>query len=148
MSTVIECELFTERVARLITILNEAAILADTILKQMDETCVYGPHPSGKRDDHHMPCVDHASFSIVWANKTCYLGNTLPFRLFDRLACRPNQFFSYSQLFQDVWDGERSNGAVRTVVKVLKKKLIEAGMSELAAAINGTNSGYYGFTLS
>ena len=139
---------FAEKVAQLVTVLNEAVVLANEVFSEIGEEIAMTPHQQGKFGDHRLPCVDRTAFSITWSTRTCYLGNTLPFKLFERLARRPNQFFSYSQLFQDVWDGEeRSNEAVRSVVKVLKKKLADAGMDGLAAAINGTNPGYYGLTL-
>jgi hypothetical protein len=37
------------------------------------------------------PVADHATFSVRWHDNTCYLGNSLPFRLMERLAYRPNQ---------------------------------------------------------
>ena len=139
---------FVEKVAQLVTVLNEAVVLANEIFSEIDEEIAVTPHQHDRFGDHRLPCVDRTAFSIIWSNRTCYLGNTLPFRFFERLARRPNQFFSYGQLFQDVWDGEeRSNEAVRSVVKVLKKKLAEAGMDALAAAINGKNPGYYGLAL-
>jgi hypothetical protein len=33
--------------------------------------------------------IDGATFSVHWANRTCHLGNTVSFRLLERLARRP-----------------------------------------------------------
>ena len=88
--------------------------------------------------------VDLATFSVHWNGKTCVLGNTLPFRLLERLGRRPNQFIHCDQLLDDVWQGLRSREAIRSVVKVLKQKLVQAGMDDLAASINGNQPHHYG----
>jgi DNA-binding response OmpR family regulator len=93
------------------------------------------------------PLIDRTLLSVEWRGKTCFLGNTLPFRLLERLARRPNQYFSYEQLLDDVWEGPRSFSAVRSVVKVLRKKLTAAGMNDLANAIDGTVCHHYGLML-
>ena len=94
------------------------------------------------------PIVDLATFSVHWDGKTCVLGNTLPFRLLERLGRRPNQFIHCDQLLDDVWQGPRSREAIRSVVKVLKQKLVQAGMDDLAASISGNEPHHYGFILS
>ena len=93
------------------------------------------------------PKADSASYSVCWRGKTCFLGNNLPFRLFERLVRWPNRFFSHDELLNEVWQGCRSPDAVRSVVKVLRRKLREAGMEELASAINGTVRNHLALTL-
>jgi hypothetical protein len=90
------------------------------------------------------PIVDAATFSVHWDGKVCVLGNTLPFRLLERLGRRPNQFIHCDQLLDDVWQGLRSREAIRSVVKVLKQKLVQAGMDDLAASIKGNQPRHYG----
>jgi DNA-binding response OmpR family regulator len=93
----------------------------------------------------HRPIIDPATFSVHWDGKTCVLGNTLPFRLLERLGRRPNQFVHCNQLLDDVWQGCcRSREAIRSVVKVLKQKLVQAGMHGLAASIDGSQPHHYG----
>jgi hypothetical protein len=41
-------------------------------------------------DDGGQPVADKTLLSIRWQGKTCFFGNTLPFRFFERLARRPN----------------------------------------------------------
>ena len=91
--------------------------------------------------------IDPATFSVHWDGKICVLGNTLPFRLLERLGRRPNQFIHCDQLLDDVWQGLRSREAIRSVVKVLKQKLVQAGMDDLAASINGNQPHHYGLIL-
>ncbi len=101
------------------------------------------PSPNG-RTSARRPIVDVATFSVHWDGKTCVLGNTLPFRLLERLGRRPNQFIHCDQLLDDVWQGLRSREAIRSVVKVLKQKLVQAGMDDLAASIKGSQPHHYG----
>ena len=99
------------------------------------------------RCGNHVPIADQSSLSVVWEGRRCYLGQTLPFRLFERLARRPNQYVTYEQLLQDVWEGPRSNEAIRSVVRYLRRKLKDAGMGDLADAIDGSNRECYGLIL-
>jgi len=93
--------------------------------------------------------IDGATFSVRWANRTCHLGNTVSFRLLERLARRPNQFISYEALLdsEELWDRHTSHEAVRSAVKILRRKLNAAGMEDLADAIDGSNPHHYAFTL-
>jgi DNA-binding response OmpR family regulator len=92
--------------------------------------------------------VDPSLLTVHFQGKTCFLGNTLPFRFLARLAQRPNRYFSYEELLATVWDGScRSDSSVRSVVKVLRRRLREAGMGELADAIDGTVPGRYAIKL-
>ena len=101
----------------------------------------------GGHNPNHHPVADHATFSVIWIGRRCFLGRTLAFKLFERLARRPNQYVTYDRLLQDVWNGLRSNEAIRSVVKELRRKLIDAGMSDLADAIDGSNRECYGLIL-
>lgn len=97
---------------------------------------------------HRTSIIDEDTFSVRWADRTCCLGNTVSFRLLARLARRPNQFVAYEVLFKDVWDdGYTSPEAVRSAVKVLRRKLAAAGMQDLADAIDGSTSRHYALKL-
>src|SRR5437899_13066336 len=80
--------------------------------------------------------------SVTFRCKTCFLGNTLAFKLLCRLARRPNTYVSYEELLADVWHGVRSNSAVRSVVKTLRSKLRREGLAILAQAIDGVVPGH------
>ena len=90
---------------------------------------------------------DTEMLTVTFQGKSCFLGNTLPFRLFVRLARRPNTYVAYEDLLADVWDGVRTDEAIRSVVKTLRSKLREAKMSVLADAIDGSVPGHYGLRL-
>lgn len=93
------------------------------------------------------PVVDEELLVIRYQNRTCFLGNTLPFRFFAHLARRPNTYVTYEELLEDVWDGVRSDSAIRTVVKRLRVLLRRAGLEELAEAIDGSEPGRYALRL-
>lgn len=103
--------------------------------------------PPGPVPDKLPPLIDCGLMSINWRGHSCFLGNTLPFKLFERLARRPNHYVHCDQLLVDVWRGRRSIGAVRSVIKVLRQKLCAAGMSDLAQAIDGSVAGHYALKL-
>jgi DNA-binding response OmpR family regulator len=91
--------------------------------------------------------IDAARFSVHFRGRNCFLGNTLPFRLLARLAQRPDTYVSHEDLLAEVWEGVRSEGAVRAVVKTLRQRLRRAGLGELADAIDGTVRGHYALRL-
>jgi DNA-binding response OmpR family regulator len=86
--------------------------------------------------------VDPDRLQIVFHGKACELGDT-PFRLLLRLAKRPNTYVTYEDLLADVWNGERSDDAVRSAIKRLRHTLRSHGLEELADAIDGSKPGRY-----
>lgn len=92
--------------------------------------------------------IDDMVLSIKFRGKICFLGNTLPFKFLSALAQRPNTYVPYEDLLAEVWHGAvRSDDAVRSVVKTLRSKLRNAGLAELADAIDGTVHGHYSLKL-
>jgi hypothetical protein len=94
-----------------------------------------------------VPIADPDILAVRWKGKTCFLGKTLAFKLFARLARRPNHFLSHDLLLDEVWECQVTKEAMRSVVKTLKQKLRQAGMADLAAAINGRRRECYGLIL-
>jgi len=99
------------------------------------------------RDLSRPVTADRATFCVHWANRTCHLGNTMAFKLLERLARRPNQLVPCDALLEELWDRYASRDAVRSAVKVLRNKLNAAGMGDLAKAIDGSTSHHYGLIL-
>lgn len=93
------------------------------------------------------PRADISTLSVVWGGRVCFLGNTLLFRFFERLARSPNQYISHVDLLDDVWEGQREGSTIRGVAKRLRDRLTSAGMHDLAAAIDGSVAGYFGLNL-
>jgi DNA-binding response OmpR family regulator len=103
--------------------------------------------PQQTRPDRAGLVVDPAQFSVCFGGKVCFLGNTLPFRLLARLARRPGAYVPYEDLLEDVWQGVRSDAAVRSVAKTLRQKLRQAGLGEVADALDGAVAGHYALRL-
>ena len=94
-----------------------------------------------------VPIADPDILAVRWKGKTCFLGKTIAFKLFARLARRPNHFLSHDLLLDEVWECRVTKEAMRSAVKTLKQKLRQAGMADLAAAINGRQRECYGLIL-
>lgn len=142
---------------RLTESLMTAAICAEEIrtaiqadLGGSDETRVSGSDDAKSLSRFGLkkrPNVDPATYSVLWAGKSCHLGYTFLFRLAERLFRRPNQYISGEQLLRDVWDGSvRSPDTIRSTVRHLRDRLLRAGMADLASAIRG-RGGRYGMIL-
>jgi len=87
--------------------------------------------------------IDDSRFTVRWNGDECHLGATKLFRLFRRIALSANNYISIECLLEEVWDGdERTEAAVRSAVRSLRRKLESAGMAELAEAIQG-QPGHY-----
>ena len=93
------------------------------------------------------PVVHLSTFCVSWAGHECFLGNTLMFWMFERLARSLNQYVPHVDLLDDVWHGERENSTIRGIAKRLRDELISANMADLAAAIKGDVPGHYGLIL-
>lgn len=101
-------------------------------------------HPTALtfRNPNH-PIADWPTFSVLWQGQSCFLGNTLLFRFFEKIARRPNCYCSHQDLLDDVWGGPRADASIRNVVKRLRDRLVASGMSRLAEAIDGSVAGHY-----
>ena len=89
------------------------------------------------------PIIDSAAMTVTWRGRSCRLGNTVLFRLMERLARRPSWQFSYGRLINEVWEGQcRSDETVRSTVRHLKLRLQQAGMGGLAKAIRSDKRHY------
>jgi len=140
-------ELLGEMLPALTTIVFYAEDLRTLLRGELDgREPPAGSHTRRSQADEHVarrPFVDHQALCVRWNGKKCSLGNTIVFRLFDRLAKRMNQYVTYSQLREDVWEGHtRSRETVRSVVRHLKQRLVDAGMHDLGASIRGHGQQY------
>ena len=92
--------------------------------------------------------IHRSLLSVEYQGKHCFLGNTLLFRLIERLATKPNKYLPYEDLLSEVWESNRSDGAVRSVVRRLRVALRSQGMDEVAEGIDGSVPGHYALKLS
>lgn len=93
------------------------------------------------------PVADVTTFNVVWRGKTCFLGNTLLFWLFARLARTPNHYVAHADLLEEVWRAKRESSTIRGVAKRLRDRLVDSDMADLASAIDGSVTGYFGLKL-
>jgi DNA-binding response OmpR family regulator len=109
--------------------------------------CLGTPAPRDQIDDHFRPVIDPSRFTVTFRGRACRLGNTIPFRFLARLAETPERYVPHQQLIDDLWDGVCSDDALRSVVKNLRRRLRDAGLGELADAIDGLTPGHYALVL-
>jgi len=89
------------------------------------------------------PLLSESTLSVTWNGRSLRFGHTLAYRLLERLARRPNQYVTHLDLLHDVWDDEElATATIRSVVRHLRRRLREGGMTELAEAIKGHNGRY------
>lgn len=100
---------------------------------------------NGLLSHRRWPRANDATMSVEWRGKHCFLGNTLVFRFFARLARTPNRYVSHVDLLDEVWEGERNAATIRGVAKRLRDELAKSGMRDLA--VDGSVTGYYGLRL-
>lgn len=104
---------------------------------------------SASRGETGLPVMDRPQFSVVHANRRCFLGNTRAFFLMDRLLQDCNRYVSVEDLLDDVWHGaKRTRTAVRSAVKILRRELRRDRMGDIADAIVGRVAGHYAIILS
>jgi len=92
----------TERLARAAAYLRQAILLLEEVAPGIVEGLTPGavaalPQPlaapgqqatPSRNGSVRLPIADRATYCARWANQTCYLGNTMSFRLLERLARR------------------------------------------------------------
>jgi DNA-binding response OmpR family regulator len=139
--------------SQLAEVLMTAAICAQEIHAVVRTECEDDLHTDlgrsgngmGPRPAHHMqrPLLDDSTLSVIWKGKTLHLGHTLAFGLLARLARRPNQYVTHLDLLRDVWnDEDLATATIRSLVRELRRKLCNGGMTDLATAIRGHNGRY------
>lgn len=121
------------------------ALLADAL--QMDEELAHCSSTKETSSSERLQ-IDRSLLGVKYRGRCCFLGNTLMFRLIERLAIQPNKYLSYEDLLSEVWESNRSDGAVRSVVKRLREALRSQGMDQVAAGIDGSVPGHYALRLS
>ncbi len=96
-----------------------------------------------REDGAGRPIADRNTLSILWHGRSCFLGNTLLFRFFERIARSSNRYVPHVDLLDEVWGTHREATTIRGVAKRLRDRLIASGMADLARAIDGSVSGHY-----
>jgi DNA-binding response OmpR family regulator len=87
------------------------------------------------------------TLTVAFREQRCFLGNTIPLKLFRRLLAQRNQFIRHDDLLRQVWEVIRAPSTIRSAVKILRRQLREAGMKNVADAIDGRIAGHYGLMI-
>jgi hypothetical protein len=86
--------------------------------------------------------VDRDRFTAWWRGKPCELGNTVEFRLFDRLAVNPGAYIPVDSLADDVWgDDETEKTAIQRAASNLRRRITDAGWA--GVTVDGSQRGHY-----
>jgi len=144
---ILQLEHFRESLRTLATVLNDVAGQTEAVIKTLGLRADIARSTTSGRRAAQPALVDVTTFTVHWNDKTCHLGCTVLYRLMAHLARHANQYVSHEQLLDEVWGGARSGSAMRNAVASLRKRLSDAGLGDLAAAIDGSNSGHYALLL-
>lgn len=87
------------------------------------------------------PTVDETSFTFRYGLGKCFLGNTVEFRLLERLSRRPEQFIEHGTLMEDVWGRRIEKNTIAKTVGNLRRRLSEAEV--VGVTIDGSQKGHY-----
>jgi hypothetical protein len=86
--------------------------------------------------------IDRNTFTTTYKGKSRELGNTVAFRLLERLAQSPGIYIPINTLIHDVWNGKPvSDEAVQRQASTLGTALKNAGIEGLV--IDGSQPGHY-----
>jgi DNA-binding response OmpR family regulator len=134
---------------QLVEALMTAALVAEEIRGEVrseideDDVAERPACNAGGKRCRSRPLLSESTLSVSWKGRSLYLGHTLAFRLLERLARRPNQYVTHLDLLRDVWDDEELETAtIRSVVRHLRRRLRDGGMTKLANSIEGHNGRY------
>lgn len=86
--------------------------------------------------------VDRAGFSVRCDGRVCFLGNTVEFRLAERLLRARGQYLSLDTLRADVWENPRTEkNTVQRTVSNLRRRLRDDGLA--GVELDGSQRGHY-----
>lgn len=119
-----------------------------TLQIELDALGSTSPFQSNLPTRHDSLKIDREIWAVTFRGHCCELGDSLQLRFLERLLRSPDHYVSYEHLLEDVWQENRDDTAVRSLVKVLRHKLRCFGMSEVANAIDGHVKRHYRLKLS
>lgn len=99
-------------------------------------------HPSAPKEPTPVFHVDRDTFSVIHGKTKCFLGNSKPFQLIERLSRSPGVYISTETLRNDLWreyDVEKTT--IQQTVSRLRKKLQAAELT--GVVIDGTQANHY-----
>lgn len=131
----------------MMSVLEESSAILQAELEELSKSSQVAPCSHKSEENPDTPVIDRNRMCVVYRGQRCFLGNTLKFKLLERLLRRRNQYVSYDDLMDEVWDAIRARSTVRSLVRELREKLRDAGMLSLSDAIVGQVNKHYGLFL-
>ncbi len=97
---------------------------------------------SANQPHYGKPCACRDDFTLHYGYASCFLGNSMEFRLAERLASSLAVFIDIDVLKEDVWGGQtvRLNSVAKTV-STLRRKLMAENVTGIT--IDGSQKGHY-----
>ena len=87
------------------------------------------------------PTISRDTFAVAWKGETCFLGNTMAFRLLERLLQSPGLFVPVETLAEEVWGDEATEaGTIQKHASLLRTRL---NANRVAIDIDGKTRGHY-----
>lgn len=101
--------------------------------------------PGGGSAHYEKPTADRSTFTFHFGSGSCELGNSVEFKLIERLCRSPGVFIDTGTLMEDVWDGRvvQRNTIAKTACN-LRRKLKE---SVAGIRIDGDQKDHYRLTM-
>ncbi len=98
--------------------------------------------PLANQTHYGKPTADAGTFTFYYGYGSCFLGNSVEFRLAERLAKSPGVFIGIGKLMEDVWDGRtvQKNTIAKTACN-LRRKLKDATVTGIT--IDGGEKDHY-----
>lgn len=88
------------------------------------EESVDSPEPGDRLIEKNGLIINLDRFTVTYKGKDCFLGNTILFGLFMRLAARPGYLVAFNKLIDDVWkDDQTEITTVGRTIRLLRDKL-------------------------
>ena len=88
------------------------------------------------------PTIDRDRFTVSYGGKSCFLGNTMLFRLMERLAHSPGIYIPHHTIAEDVWGDEGTDSrSIHKQASLLRLQLCAAGIDTIV--IDGKTRGHY-----
>lgn len=98
--------------------------------------------PEAGATHHDRPTADRSTFTFYYGSGSCELGNSMEFKLIERLCRSPGVFLDTGKLMEDVWEGRvvQKNTIAKTVCN-LRRKLREDKVPGIK--IDGSQKDHY-----
>lgn len=94
------------------------------------EDSAVSPEPGDRLIEKNGLTINLDRFTVTYQGEECFLGSTILFSLFRRLATRPGIWISFNALIDEVWkDDMTETTTVGRTIRRLRHELMTAGVT-------------------